>query len=197
MEPYLSLTDILLVTLVVSIGAALQASVGYGMGLIAIPFLVMIDPDFIPGAMLLSAFSISIFIILREKRTLDFNGLQWAVIGRVIGTFAAAWLITMISENAMILLSGFLVLIAVVITAGGFRIPQNRLNLGIAGALGGLMGTIASIGGPPMALVYQHESGARIRTSLSGFFLAGTLISIRPELPSRTMLPSKLLILFR
>jgi hypothetical protein len=76
------------------------------------------------------------------------------------------------------LISGFLVLIAVVITAKGFSIPTTRVNLGIAGLVSGIMGTLAAIGGPPIALVYQNESGARIRTSLSGFFIAGGVISI-------------------
>jgi hypothetical protein len=40
------------------------------------------------------------------------------------------------------------------------------------------MGTIASIGGPPMALLYQHASGARVRGTLSSFFLVGTITSL-------------------
>ena len=161
-----------------AVGAALQSSVGYGLGLVVIPILVLIDPGFIPGAVLITAFSLSTLIILREKRSLNFSGLQWAIAGRVVGAFIAAWLITMISQDTLILISGFFVLFSVVITARGLRVAASRFNLGIAGALSGIMGTLASIGGPPMALVYQHESGARIRTSLSGFFIVGALISV-------------------
>jgi len=174
----MTLVEFLFTTIVVSFGAALQSSVGYGMGLVVVPFLILVDPGFIPGPMLVSAFTLSILVLLREKRSMDLNGLQWAIAGRIAGTFLAGWLILMISQDTLILLSAVLVLVAVVTTASGLRIALTRFNLVIAGGLAGIMGTIASIGGPPMALIYQHESGARIRTSLSGFFIVGTLISI-------------------
>ena len=34
-----------------------------------------------------------------------------------------------------------------------------------------------AIGGPPVALLYQHEKGARIRSTLSAFFLLGSFVS--------------------
>lgn len=174
----LSISDFILITLVMSVGAALQASVGYGMGLIVTPVLVLVDPNFLPGALFVSVLPLSILIISREKSSLQLNGLGWAVAGRVLGAWIAVLLISMISQRTLVLVSGVVVLFAVSITVGGIRIPENSLNLSIAGTLSGIMGTIASIGGPPMALILQHGSGARIRTSLSGFFLAGTLISV-------------------
>jgi uncharacterized membrane protein YfcA len=44
--------------------------------------------------------------------------------------------------------------------------------------MSGFAGTIASVGAPPMAIVYQHESGPRIRGTLSAFFVIGTVMSI-------------------
>jgi uncharacterized membrane protein YfcA len=40
------------------------------------------------------------------------------------------------------------------------------------------MGTAVSIGGPPVALLYQHETGARIRGTLSAYFLIGVSLSL-------------------
>lgn len=40
------------------------------------------------------------------------------------------------------------------------------------------MGTAVSIGGPPIALLYQHETGPRIRGTLSAFFLIGVSLSL-------------------
>src|SRR5262249_44558883 len=48
----------------------------------------------------------------------------------------------------------------------------------LAGFAAGVMGTATSVGGPPVALIYQHQSGARLRATLSGFFLMGSLLSI-------------------
>jgi uncharacterized membrane protein YfcA len=174
----LSVLEFVAATLIVTFGAALQGSIGYGMGLVVIPILILIDPAFIPGAMLICAFTLSVLVILREKRALNFQGLQWAIVGRILGAFVAAWLLTLITQDTLILLSGFFVLFSVGITARGPKISVKPLNLGIAGVLSGIMGTMAAIGGPPMALLYQHESGTRIRTSLSGFFIASVTISL-------------------
>jgi hypothetical protein len=48
----------------------------------------------------------------------------------------------------------------------------------VAGTLSGIAGTISSIGGPPMALVYQHERGPSVRGTMSAIFVVGTWISI-------------------
>jgi hypothetical protein len=40
------------------------------------------------------------------------------------------------------------------------------------------MATTSSIGGPPIALLYQDTQGGRIRGTLSGFFLVGLVISL-------------------
>ena len=40
------------------------------------------------------------------------------------------------------------------------------------------MATLASIGGPPIALLYQRETGPRIRATLSSYFAIGALISL-------------------
>lgn len=171
-------TTILLISLVVGLAAALQSSIGYGLALIANPILVLIDPAFVPGPVLFAVFFLSILMMLRERQSLDLNGLSWALIGRVVGSMIAAWLLLRITQHTLILLFGFMVLFGVLVSATGLRVPMTRLNLTLAGVLAGIMGTIASIGGPPIAMVYQYEPGDRIRSTLSGFFIVGTLISM-------------------
>ena len=55
----------------------------------------------------------------------------------------------------MTLLFGGLILLGVCLSLSGLRLPPIRGVLVGAGALSGVMGTVASIGGPPMALLYQ------------------------------------------
>ena len=171
-------TTLVIISLVVGIAAALQSSIGYGLSLVANPILVLINPAFVPGPVLFAVFFLSILVVLRERRSVDLNGVSWALVGRVIGALIAAWLLLRITQHTLILLFGFMVLFAVVVSATGWRVPMTRLNLSLAGVMAGIMGTIASIGGPPMAMVYQYESGDRIRSSLSGFFIVGTVISM-------------------
>jgi uncharacterized membrane protein YfcA len=59
---------------------------------------------------------------------------------------------------------------------GGFR--HDPSNLTLAGLASGLMGTLSSIGGPPVALVYQRESPPRFRATLAVHLLVGASVSV-------------------
>jgi uncharacterized protein len=48
----------------------------------------------------------------------------------------------------------------------------------LAGVASGVLGTATAIGGPPMALVWQRNEGARLRSTMAGFFLVGSIMSI-------------------
>jgi uncharacterized membrane protein YfcA len=48
----------------------------------------------------------------------------------------------------------------------------------VASIAAGFMGTISSIGGPPVALVYQNANGANLRANLSVLFATGAFISL-------------------
>ncbi|MDT8400046.1 MAG: TSUP family transporter [Pseudomonadales bacterium] len=48
----------------------------------------------------------------------------------------------------------------------------------VATLVSGFMSTISSIGGPPLALVYQNARGAELRANLSVLFILGCTISL-------------------
>jgi uncharacterized membrane protein YfcA len=70
------------------------------------------------------------------------------------------------------------VLVAAVLTWRVVTLPMRRRVLFGAGVVSGVTGTATSIGGPPLALVYQHESGARLRATMATYFLGGALLSL-------------------
>lgn len=174
----MSLGEILTVVLTVLFGATLQGSVGFGMGLIASPILILIDPRFVPGPILLSTTVLTVLLVYRERTAIDFHGIQWAMVGRLVGTVLASAILLVVSADQLVLLIGVFILSAVGMSLSGVRFDPIRPVLVVAGMLSGLLGTIASVGGPPMALVYQHAAGARIRSTMSGFFLLGTILSL-------------------
>ena len=170
--------EILTVVLTVLFGATLQGSVGFGMGLLASPILILIDPGFVPGPILLSTTVLTVLLVYRERTAIDFHGIQWAMVGRFVGTVLASAILLVVSAEQLVLLIGVFILSAVGMSLSGFRFDPIRPVLVVAGMLSGLLGTVASVGGPPMALVYQHAAGARIRSTMSGFFLLGTILSL-------------------
>jgi uncharacterized membrane protein YfcA len=60
----------------------------------------------------------------------------------------------------------------------GIHLRRTPRNVFAAATLSGFIGTMSSMGGPAMALVYQHESGPQIRGTLSAIFTIGTAISV-------------------
>ena len=148
------------------------------MGLLASPILILIDPRFVPGPILLSTTVLTVLLVYRERTAIDFHGIQWAMVGRLVGTVLASAILLVVSADQLVLLIGVFILSAVGMSLSGFRFDPIRPVLVMAGMLSGLLGTIASVGGPPMALVYQHAAGARIRSTMSGFFLLGTILSL-------------------
>lgn len=158
--------------------ASLQGSIGYGMVLVSGPVLVLVEPRLMPGPYLVSSTLLAVMVILRERKELVLGDLVWAIGGRIPGSALAATLLAILAASTINLAFGFIILAAVGLSISGLRFPPNRVNLFIAGVLSGIMGTIAAIGGPPIAIVYQNEPGGRLRTNMSIFFLFGTLISI-------------------
>jgi hypothetical protein len=63
------------------------------------------------------------------------------------------------------------VLVAVLLSAKGWNIPITTPTRLAAGTASGFMGSIAAIGGPPMALLYQHRGAPMLRATLSGYGL--------------------------
>jgi len=174
LEPVAAIAVFALVT----VGACIQASVGFGLGLIAAPMLFLIYPPLVPGPLMASSLALTLLISLRERAAIDLTGLGFAFAGRIAGTLAAAlvW-VTLPSENFELVFSG-LVLLGVALSLSNLRLDPNPATATAAGALSGFMGTLSSIGGPPMALLYQRASGPRIRGTLASHFAIGSLVSL-------------------
>ncbi|MHC5114300.1 MAG: sulfite exporter TauE/SafE family protein [Planctomycetota bacterium] len=170
--------DALLATSFVLVGAAIQGAVGFGANLIAAPLLVLLEPAFVPGPMLAAALFLTIMLTWRDRRHVDLKGLRYAFAGRIVGTIPAAILVSLVTANIFRVLFGALVMLAVGFSLIGPRLsPTPRASIG-TGAISGFMATTAAVGGPPMALLYQHEDGKRLRGTLAGYFLLGAALSL-------------------
>jgi uncharacterized membrane protein YfcA len=165
---------------IVLLGTLIHASIGMGIGLVAVPVLLLVDAVFVPGPILSCALVLATLMILRERRAIDFFGLKWALLGRVFGVAVASFLLVRLPTDAVSITSALMILIAVGLSFAGLELhtePSRGLMVGV-GAISGVMSTLSSVGGPPIALVYQDERGPRLRATLSGYFVLGTIISL-------------------
>lgn len=174
----MSISSYVIVAAAIVLASCMQASIGFGMGMLAAPIVAIVDPGLIPGTLIMLATLLTLFVVVREHQAIDLGGTGWALLGRIPGTVAGALLLVLLPEKALALMLAGVVLFGVVLTSIGWIPVPRRRNLVLAGATSGLLGTATSIGGPPMALVWQGSTGARLRGTMSGFFLIGSLLSI-------------------
>jgi uncharacterized membrane protein YfcA len=163
---------------IVTLASAVQGAVGFGAALIAAPLLLLIHPSFAPGPVLVSNLALTILVTRREWSHVDVPGLKLTLLGRLTGTALAMGLLMVVSTRAFDLLFGFMVLVAVALSLGRSAFERAPLVLALAGAASGLMGTLSSIGGPPVALVYQGASPSMFRATLGANLLVGAGFSI-------------------
>lgn len=169
---------LIIASVVVLIGTMIQGSVGFGLGSFAVPLLLILDPVFVPGPVLALAFVLTILIFRRNRTEVVFSEIRWGIAGRVVGSIAGAAVLSVIARQYTAPLIAVLVLMALGFMLAGRRLALTVPNLlGIA-ALSGFMGTVASIGGPPLALLYYNQTGSRIRGTLSGIFIVGAIVAI-------------------
>ncbi|GAA2140259.1 sulfite exporter TauE/SafE family protein [Actinomadura napierensis] len=160
------------------LGAIVQGSVGLGVGLVATPIVTMLFPDLMPGAILVTALALPVATLAQEVRHAELRGLGWAFGGRLIGTPVGVWLVAAAPDRVLGVAIGVIVLAALAVTTWAREVPRNRRTLAVAGVISGTTGTASGIGGPPIALLYQRESGPRVRATLAVFFIAGALLSL-------------------
>lgn len=160
------------------LASCMQASIGFGMGMLAAPVVAIVDPALIPGTLIMLATAVTLLVVVRERGSIDLSGTGWALVGRVPGTIAGALLLLVLPEKALVFTLAAVVLVGVAVTSLGWIPAPHRRNLVLAGATSGLLGTATAIGGPPMALVWQNNTGARLRGTMSGFFLVGSVLSL-------------------
>lgn len=165
-------------TLVVLVGATLQGSIGFGLGLFSVPLLLLIDPAFVPGPLLLASLVLTALVLVRERHSVLLADLKWAVVGRIAGIGIALAALTLVPKEQIAVLFGSLVLAAVLLSVSGLHVAVRPGTLMGAGLLSGFMGTAVSIGGPPMALLYQRETGSRLRGTLAAYFMIGVSLSV-------------------
>lgn len=167
---------VIVTTLVMA--ACLQGSVGFGMGMIAAPVIAVINPSLLPALVVLLAALLTLVITVRECEHLDLRGASWALVGRIPGSILGAWLVVVLPGSALVWLVAVAVLSGLVAAFHGWAPRPDKRNLIMAGAASGVLGTTTSIGGTPMAIVWQRSAGPELRGTMSAFFLVGSCMSL-------------------
>jgi uncharacterized protein len=169
---------LLLANLVTFAAAFIQGVTGLGFALMVAPIIGLIDAGLLPALPLLLMLPLNLFVAWREWRAVDLTGASVIMVGRLAGTGGGIWLLSAISATSLGLVVGISTIMA---AAASLLVPSfepSRRALLAAGAITGVTETATGIGGPPLALVYQHKSPDVLRSTIAICFLLGELISL-------------------
>lgn len=164
--------------LAVCLGALVQSSVGFGVGLVAAPVVIFLDPTLMPVSLLVVGTALPLFMLRGEWRHVDRPGLVWALSGRLPGIFVGVYVVSVFSSRQLGVVVAVTILAAVAVSLRTIQLRRTPTALVLAGAVSGVTGTAAAIGGPPLGLVYAREPGPTVRMTLAAYFLVGGLASL-------------------
>ncbi|WP_329790261.1 sulfite exporter TauE/SafE family protein [Lentzea sp. DG1S-22] len=163
---------------VVACGGLLQGLIGFGLALVAVPLLALLDPALVPVPVLVIACAHAVMSLAREFGHVDWRGVGWAMLGRLPGTAVGIWIVDSLDRRSFGVVVGGAVLACVLLSVTSWRPRPTPPSLVTAGVASGSFGTATSIGGPMVALLYQDQAGPQVRATLAAFFVLGSGVSL-------------------
>ena len=169
--------------MIVTFGAAaVQGTIGIGFAVVSVPILRAVSPLLAPVPQLLVTIPLTVSMFWRERHDVDLKGTGWIIAGRIPGLLIGIALLKTAQssglETQLDVLIALLVLVAVALIASNLTLSQTPVVKFGAGTASGIMALVASIGGPPIALLYRDEKGPTIRSTLAAVFTVGVLLTL-------------------
>ncbi len=160
-------------------GAAVAQGVGgVGFAMFAAPVAAMFFPQLAPGPLLTLGGFISLLTALRERAAIDWPAVSYALAGRAVGTLIAIYAMARFAPQALGVLFACMILAAVGLSVAGLRFSATPGRVSGAGVASGIMGTMTSVGAPPIAIVLQHAAPPRLRATLGMVLFLGSIFSL-------------------
>ena len=171
------LGSLLVANLIVTAAAFLQASVGVGFAMIAVPLLLLLEPQLVPVPILTAMTVLAAAMLLRERSAFDRDGALALIPGLMAGIILATVILPLLPVT-MDVVFGALIIAAVIWSVWGPVIDMNRKTFFLAGTVAGAMGTVSGMHGPALAIAYQRYSPAQARATIAGIFVIASTLSV-------------------
>jgi uncharacterized membrane protein YfcA len=174
----MSAQHLVLMSLAVLVAAFVQGATGVGFALIAAPVIGLVRPELLPVCVLVLMLPLNLYVAWRERGAIDGTGARWITGGRVAGTAGGLWVLAALSAGQLSLFVGASTVAAALVTLLMPAFSPGRGAFVGAGLVTGITETATGIGGPPLALVYQHQPAPTMRSTIALCFLLGELVSL-------------------
>lgn len=159
----------------------LQTSTGFGFSILATPFLLLLfEPTEAIQINLLLSLIISIVLIMKIRKDIDFGILRRFVAGSVIGLSIGIMIFLFIDINTLKLGISFIILVLTIMLILKFRIKQNKKRDLLVGGLSGSLTTSIGMPGPPLLLYFSGTDTPKekLRGTTLAFYLFIYFVSL-------------------
>ena len=168
----------LLMSLLILASAFLQGVGGVGFTMFSAPIAAIVCPELVPGPLLMLGGCVTFLTAVRERRDIAWSAAGSALMGRAVGSVVAVAALSQLTQGPLNFLFAAMILLAVGMSVIGVRIMATRGNVTIAGLLSGIMGTLTSVGAPPLVIAFQRLSPPAIRATTGAVLFFGSMFSL-------------------
>lgn len=170
---------------VIFIATLVRSTVGFGESLIAVPLLIFFIPvEVAVPVSVLSSILIAAFIVVQDRKQIDFQSAKWLVVFAMIGIPIGLLLLVYGNENLLKLSLGIILIVYStysLLSKRKFELPENHARwLFICGFISGVFGGAYGLNGPPL-VVYgnlRKWSAKKFRTTLQAYFLPTSIVGM-------------------
>lgn len=170
--------------LAVSLASAAQGLTGFGFSVVAVPALLLVfEPSTVVVLALVLSLVLTVTVLPGAPGRVDVRAHLPLFTMSVVGAVAGGLLLPHLSGPLLRPILGFFAFaggIAVVFARSLRPIRNEKLALGMTGLVSGLMNGLASLSGPPVAIlaIRQRWDAARARKTMLGYSLFVNLVAL-------------------
>jgi len=157
--------------------AGISGVIGFGGGLAVVPFLVMLNPNFIPVPMVLASPAISGLIVWRERKSIDLSSVKWTAVGLAPGIAAGTATLVSLSQKTLGIFISLLLLAGTGLQMASKETRQTRSTLLGGGVLAGFMANTVGMPGVALAVSMSRFEGPVFRSTLNTCVVMMTVVS--------------------
>jgi hypothetical protein len=176
--------EFFLVFIVMILGGIVQGMCGFGAGLVAMSILsFFLDYKIALPVMFITSTVISSQLLIKTHEHINWKAFLMPVIFSVLGRIFSMLAVTNLDSTVLKLILGVIIIATAIyqlLYSNKIKIKANHKNGAIAGGLSGIMGGLASTGGPPLVVYYMNceLKKEEYLSTLQLTFLVGSLFSI-------------------
>jgi uncharacterized protein len=156
-------------------GGAAQSALGFGAAFTTVPALAIVAPELLPGSVLVALLPLSLVMLVQGFSRTDVRAATRLTLGRLPGIAVGTVAVALLPTRGLTVATGLLLLIAVIVSVGGWTVAVTPGSELVAGFLSGVTGTAAALGGPPIALLYRGRGASTLRPTLALVWAVGLL----------------------